>query len=109
MKNPTDIKHFKIYNEKKIDENELSKNQFVEIIKKIIKQHKKVVVEGQLNIRLINEIAENKKSWMNNLKKRFEKDPANYGRIGWMEALDEADGKKGLNDYIKNGIDGIII
>lgn len=51
MKNPTDIKHFKIYNEKKIDENELSKNQFVEIIKKIIKQHKKVVVEGQLNIR----------------------------------------------------------
>jgi guanylate kinase len=101
-----------------IDKNlESAKNKFIQIIKQIIKKHKKVIIEGQIeNIEMIHNIVgksefriifvkpKNIKSYTNNLINRFVDDPANYGRIGRLGNAD-SDGK-GLNDYIKNGING---
>jgi len=98
---------------------ELAKNKFIQIIKQIIEKHKKVIIEGQLeNIEMINNIVgksefriivvrpKNIKSYTNNLINRFVDDPANYGRIGRLENADIEINRKGLNDYIKNGING---
>lgn len=97
----------------------IQKNKFIKIIKSLIKTRKKVIIEGQLHVGLIKNIVgkntnyqvvlvkpKNKIIWLKNLISRFEKDPANYGRIGWMKTYDEENNKIGLNDYIKNGING---
>lgn len=124
METPLDIKHFGIYSEDKLKDLKESKNKFVKLIAQLIKKHKKVVIEGQLNKILIRDITRasntdnfnvilvmpsNKNVYIKHLKKRFMDDPANYGRIGFIKILDEENGKNGLNDYIKNGIDGKII
>jgi hypothetical protein len=98
------------------------KNKFIESVK-MITDNKSFVIEGQLkNVHLIKEIygneskfqiivvkPKNVKSYIKNLKSRFESDPANYGRLGFLENSDISNGKQGLNDYIKNGIKGKII
>ena len=110
---------FGIYSQN-IDKNlESSKNKFIQIIKQIIEKHKKVIIEGQLeNIEMIKEILgksefktivvkpKNIKSYTNNLINRFIDDPTNYGRIGRLQIADNKINNKGLNDYIKNGING---
>jgi hypothetical protein len=123
MKDPNDTVHFSLYIEKRINREDLqaSRVKFVSIIKKIIKKHKKIIIEGQLNSILIGEIADNKKfdiilvkpknkkTYTKNIINRFIEDPTNYGRIGWMKTNNELNKKKGLHDYIKNGINGKII
>jgi hypothetical protein len=120
MKDPNDTIHFLIYSSKSNTVLE-SKKKFVKIMKQIIKTTNKVVIEGQLNVELINDIIgkkefdiilvkpSNKKIWKEHIIKRFIDDPANYGRIGWIRKYDEEINKAGLNDYIKNGINGKII
>lgn len=119
MKDSSDTVHFGIY-EKNINK-KLSKsaNKFILIIKKIIKQHKKVIIEGQLkNIDMINKIVgknkytiiltkpRNKSSYVKHLISRFVNNPANYGRIGILEVIDNRNGRIALNDYIRNGMNG---
>ncbi len=120
MKDPNDTIHFLLYGSRANTIPE-SKNKFVKIIKDIIKKTKKIIIEGQLTFELINEITDkkefdiilvkpaNRKIWKEHLINRFIDDPANYGRIGWIKKYDEEINKAGLNDYIKNGINGKII
>jgi len=110
---------FGIYSQNTDKNLESSKNKFIQIIKQIIEKHKKVIIEGQLeNIEMIKEIfgksdfriivvkPKNIKSYTNNLINRFIDDPTNYGRIGRLQIADNKIDNKGLNDYIKNGING---
>ena len=119
MKDPLDCKHYGIY-EGNIDASLVeSKNKFIAIIKKILQEHKKVVIEGQIkSIDIFNEIVgkqpfsiilvkpKNINSYINNITNRFIEDPANYGLIGRLQYEDTLNNKIGLNDYIKNGING---
>lgn len=122
MKDSTDTIHFLIYSAERMNKVIESKRKFIEIIKKIMSRYKKVVIEGQLHEQLINELnitnekpniilvkPKNQKSWLNNLTKRFESDPMNYGRIGPLKKLDKINENAGLNDYLLNGSDGKII
>lgn len=95
---------------------------FIELIRNLIKNHKKIVLEGKLrNKKLIDDIfkgydysiivvkPKNKKVYKERVIKRFIEDPAHYGRLGFLEKQDFLYDKKGLNDYIKNGIKGKFI
>jgi len=119
MEREDDFIKFGIYN-KNIDKNlESSKNKFIKIIKQIIEKHKKVIIEGQIeNISMINKIVgesefriiivkpKNIKTYTNYLINRFEDEPWIYGRIKRLQIADNEIKRKGLNDYIKNGING---
>lgn len=123
MKNADNTIHFSIYLEQRLNREELqqSRTNFISIIKNLIKKHKKIVIEGQLNSILIDEIADNKKfdiilvkpkdkkTYTKNIIKRFISDPMNYGKIGWIKTDDEQINGQGLDDYLKNGINGKII
>lgn len=95
---------------------------FINYLKSFINKHKKVVLEGQIkNQYLLKSIfreqnidvyimkPKNQTIYKKRITSRFINDPANYGRIGFLEAEDIKTGKQGLNDYIKNGINGKII
>lgn len=95
---------------------------FVGLMKKYIKKHKKIIIEGQIrNADIIRNIfgdddfdvllvkPKNKSTYKKRVTSRFEEDPANYGRLGRLANIDAKNNKQGLNDYIKNGINGKII
>lgn len=85
------------------------------------KKGNKVVVEGSLwNNKVIREIfgidheftfyfmkPKSEDIYIERLKDRFEEDPNNYGRLGFIKGSDK--GGEALNDYKKNGINGDII
>lgn len=118
MKDSSDGIHFLLYNDNKSSLVPESKKVFIKIIKNLIKKYNKVVIEGQLQADIINEITgknkfeiilvkpKNKAIWTKNIINRFVEDPANYGRVGRLKKYDEENNKIGLDDYIKNGIEG---
>jgi len=97
--------------------------EFVTKIRQIILEYKDCVIEGTIkDNELIKEIFHgyhfifcyieplDEKSYFRNMSKRFEQDPTNYGRIGFLKIMDTNEFKgEGLNDFISNGIDGTII
>lgn len=107
-----------------IDKNPLVnkvKQYFIKIVKELIKNNDKVVVEGQLRdfdiIRYIfgenNNFTfyviqpANENEYIDRLRSRFDKDPDNYGRLGFLYNADKD--KKALKDYKKYGLNGKII
>lgn len=94
-----------------------AKKYFVRFIKKKIKKHKKVVIEGTIkDIDMIKDILghyrykflfvkpKDEKIYLQNLTDRFVESPDNYGRIGFIGIKDKD--KEGVLDYKKNGING---
>lgn len=95
---------------------------FINTIKNIIKKHTKIVIEGSLkNKEIIHNIfknydykiliikPKNKAIYVKRVIKRFIKDPANYGRLGFLAVEDRTYmSGSGLNDYIKNRTKGKI-
>lgn len=96
---------------------------FVKGIKNTIKEHNgKVVIEGQLkNHKLIREIFGNNEdfilyvvqpkdvsTWARRLASRWDEDPKQYGRLGFLAIADKAQDNIAMNDYLKNGINGKI-
>ena len=100
----------------------MPENTLFSILLKKLKEHNgKVVVEGGLQSHtLIRKIfgsnddfefyvvrPPNLKAYTKRITQRFVSDPNNYGRLGWIKNADKD--KKGLEDFLKNGIDGKII
>lgn len=122
LKNKSDLRGFDIY-QSSIPDNLLPfKNEFIEFVRNKT-QNEKFVVEGQLkNVTMIKELfgdeqnfniivvqPKNEKSYIKNIKLCFKNDPANYGRLGFLENADDKNNRQALNDYIKNGFNGKII
>lgn len=113
---------YKIYRSDINDSETLKlKAKFVKIVKKKIKQNKKIIAEGGIrDFKIIREIfgrdkdfkfyylvPKSKEEYVKRIFKRFTDDPYNYGRLGHVRNYDK-DGKA-LNDYKKNGIEGKVI
>jgi hypothetical protein len=95
---------------------------FVKQVRNIIQKHKKIIVEGTLkNKAIITSIfknydytimivkPKNKSIYRERVISRFIADPAHFGTLGFLGTEDSKVDFAGLNDYIKNGIQGKII
>lgn len=113
---------FAIYTDEKLDEVQLeARKEFVRYVQDLIKKsHGKVVIEGQIrSAKLVRDIfgqnknfnfyiikPPSKEEWADRLAKRWASDPKQYGRLGFLAAIDREMDRKPSEDLAANGIDG---